>query len=207
MGIEPAGAGDERFVGVPGMSGLGRVLAEDLDLRLGVRVDAVSRDASGPEQRPWRLMDDAGSDLGGFDRVLIAAPAPQAIPLLAAAPALAEQAAEARYAPCWTLLLGFAEPLELAWDGLFVNSGPLGWVARNSSKPGRQAVGGEVWVLNASPAWTARAAGRGPGGHRRRPGGGLLGYRGGVACTCLAAGPPLAVRPGRTDPGGRLPVG
>ncbi len=55
-GIQPAGGGDERFVGVPGMSGLGRMLAEDLDLRLGVRVDAVERDAKGSGQGPWRLV-------------------------------------------------------------------------------------------------------------------------------------------------------
>jgi predicted NAD/FAD-dependent oxidoreductase len=100
------------------------------------------------------LADDAGADLGGFDRVLISAPAPQAVPLLAAAPALAAQATRVRYAPCWTLMVGFAVPLLLQWDGLFVNSGPLGWVARNSAKPGRQLADGEVWVLNASPDWT-----------------------------------------------------
>ena len=45
--------------------------------------------------------------------------------------------------------------LKTSWpiqqDGIFFKDGPLGWAARNSSKPGRQK---ETWVLQANPSWS-----------------------------------------------------
>lgn len=160
--VAPAGNADTRWVGVGGMSALGRMLAEGLDLRRSTRIAPPVRDGAG-----WALLSAADATdataervhLGHFDRVLVSAPAPQAAPLLAAAPALAAQAAAVPMAPCWTVLLGFAASLDLNWDGLFVNEGPLGWVARDSAKPGRnqgrdQGRGGEAWVLHTTPEWT-----------------------------------------------------
>ncbi len=147
-GIQAAGADDERWVGLPGMSGLGRMLAEDLTIRLETRVIAPRRDGDA-----WLLLDDQANELGRFDRVIIAAPAPQAAELLADAPALATEAASVRYAPCWTVMIGFDTPVELPWDGLFVNQGPLGWVANDGAKPGR---GEPVSVLHANADWSRR---------------------------------------------------
>jgi photolyase PhrII len=144
--IEPVGATDERFVGVPGMSAIGRSLAEELQVQAGTRVGAVRREAD-----RWVLFDDREDELGRFDRVLVAVPAPQATALLDAAPDLAARAAEVRYAPCWSVMIGFDRAVPLPWDGLFLNSGPLGWAARNGAKPGRS---GEVWVLHAAADWT-----------------------------------------------------
>ncbi|MEM7587975.1 MAG: FAD-dependent oxidoreductase, partial [Acidobacteriota bacterium] len=54
--------------------------------------------------------------------------------------------------PSWAVMTTFDQPLELPFDGAFVNDAPLSWVARNSSKPGRP--GDDSWVLHASPAWS-----------------------------------------------------
>lgn len=145
-GFSSSGNSGERWVGAPGMSALARDLAQGLDLRLETRVAPPAR-----EDGQWRLRDHAGRDLGLFDRVLVSAPAPQAAELLAPAPDLARQAAAARFAPCWTLLLGLEEPPDLDFDALFVNAGPLRWAARDGSKPGRA---GQTWVLHATPAWS-----------------------------------------------------
>ncbi|MGB5733554.1 MAG: FAD-dependent oxidoreductase, partial [Thiohalocapsa sp.] len=123
-----------------------RMLAEDLDVSLQTRVAPPERAGDA-----WLLADDQGNALGRFDRVLIAAPAPQAVELLRAAPELAATAAAVRYGPCWTVMLGLDAPLDLPWEGLFVNQGPLRWVANNGSKPDRQ---GPVWVLHATADWT-----------------------------------------------------
>ena len=147
-GIQAAGADDERWVGLPGMCGLGRMLAEDLSIRLETRVIAPRRDGDA-----WLLLDDQANELGCFDRVVIAAPAPQAAELLADASALATEAARVRYAPCWTAMIGFDTPVELPWDGLFVNQGPLGWIANDGAKPGR---GEPVSVLHANADWSRR---------------------------------------------------
>ena len=49
-------------------------------------------------------------------------------------------------------MLRYPEPVPLPWDGAFINAGPLRWVARDSSKPGR--TGPETWLLHASPQWS-----------------------------------------------------
>jgi predicted NAD/FAD-dependent oxidoreductase len=53
---------------------------------------------------------------------------------------------------CWTLMVRYDQPLDLPFDAAFVNRGPLRWVAREPSKPGRPAR--ETWLLHASAAWS-----------------------------------------------------
>ena len=55
--------------------------------------------------------------------------------------------------PGRTVMVSFAERLDVAFGGAFVSRSPLAWVARNVSKPGRPK--GECWVLHATPEWSA----------------------------------------------------
>lgn len=141
----------ERFVGTPGMTAPARLLAEPVAPRSGVRVAEVVPGSAG-----WRLLDEAGRDLGSYDRVAVAVPSPQAVPLLAEAPDLAATAADAIMAGCWSVLARFPRPLGLPYDGAFVTGSPLSWIARDSSKPGRDPGPGETWVLHGSPEWSQR---------------------------------------------------
>ena len=50
--------------------------------------------------------------------------------------------------PCWSALVAFDERVQAPFDGAFVSSSPLGWIARNRSKPQRGLA--EGWVLHAS---------------------------------------------------------
>ena len=64
-------------------------------------------------------------------------------------------AASARMRGSWAVMVRCPGPVALAWDGAFINTGPLRWVARDSSKPGRTAPAGtETWLLHASPEWS-----------------------------------------------------
>jgi renalase len=140
-GILQASPGStERFVGVPEMNALAAHLAQDLDVRVGVRVDSVSRVESS-----WRIATDDGS-YGPFDAVIVALPKPQAEALVG--PSVPDAIME----PCWALMLGFDQSLEVEFDGVFVNGDSISWMARNSSKPARGAR--ECWVVHASPAWS-----------------------------------------------------
>ncbi|GIV60954.1 MAG: FAD-dependent oxidoreductase [Rhodothermaceae bacterium] len=139
---------EARYVGVPGMNAVARHLARGLRVDYGVRIEAVEPFAGG-----WHLRAEDGTAYGRFDVVLISAPPPQAVPLLAAAPDLAAAAARLTMAPCWAVMVAFDAALPVPFDGLFVEESPLTWVARNSSKPGRPP--GETWVLHAGPDWSA----------------------------------------------------
>jgi renalase len=155
-GRRTGGAGGDaqaRHVGTPRMTAPARLLAEGLDLRLQTTVTALQRYDHG-----WELATaERGLLPEAFDGVLLAVPAPQAVPLLQplqrpASPALAAVAAATRMQACWALMLRFATPLALDFDAAFVNHGPLRWIARDSSKPGRE--GPETWTLHASAEWS-----------------------------------------------------
>lgn len=135
-----------RYVGVPGMSALGRHLAQSLDVRQKVRIVAAERRAD-----RWTLQAEGGASFGDFDVLLVAVPAPQVAELLPAD--LRGRLPSAPMLPCWAVLATAGEPVPTTWDGAFVHESPLSWVARNSSKPGRPPVP-ECWVLHGSPAWS-----------------------------------------------------
>jgi len=140
---------ETRWVGVPGMSAIGRHLARGLDVAAGVRVDAL---APTPDAR-WTARTGTGDVLGPFEAVVLAVPAPQALSLLTALPALSETVRRVSMHPCWTALVAFDDRVKAPFDGAFVRSSPLGWIARNRSKPQRDIA--ETWVLHATAEWSA----------------------------------------------------
>ncbi|MFN3863454.1 MAG: NAD(P)/FAD-dependent oxidoreductase [Erythrobacter sp.] len=136
-------AGDEVWVGTPGMNAPIRAMAAALDVRWGVRAERLVRDGA-----QWRVT--AGEQRFTAAQALVAVPAEQAAVLLAEpAPELAALAAGVQSAPCWAVMAGFDAPLPLA-DIFRSATGPLSWAARNCAKPGR--AGTETWVIHASPA-------------------------------------------------------
>lgn len=152
FGDEVAHASDiplQRFVGVPRMTAPARHLASKLPLDLQITINAIEADGHG-----WRLRcTEHGWLPERFGGVVLAVPAPQAVPLLTpAAPELARLAAGARMRASWALMLRYDAPVALDFDAAFVNRGPLRWVARDSSKPGRG--GRETWLLHATAEWS-----------------------------------------------------
>lgn len=141
--------GLERFVGVPRMPAPARFLAEGLDLRLETAVTKLRREEAG-----WCIATrEAGEISARYAALVLAVPAPQAVPLLQpVAESLAGMAANVLMRGSWALMLRYDAPLDLPFDAAFVNHGPLRWVARDSSKPGRQGV--ETWLLHATAEWS-----------------------------------------------------
>ena len=163
--VRPVGGGT-RWVGVPGMSALGLALGRGLSISVGVEVGNVFGQGDG--EAGLSLVDTHGGALGTFDAVVLAVPAPQAARLVRDADGdLADSLGAVPMEPCWAGLLEAPARVDVAWDGAFCElaSGVLGWVARDSSKPGRQARDGpgdgpgggvERWVLHARSDWSAR---------------------------------------------------
>lgn len=139
----------ERFVGLPRMTAPARFMADTLDLTTQTTIAQLKRRVDG-----WQLQSAEHGWLDQrFDAVLLAIPATQAAPLLEQlSPELAAIAGSATMRGCWALMLRFSAPVELPFDAAFVNQGPLRWIARDSSKPGRS--GPETWLLHASAEWS-----------------------------------------------------
>jgi predicted NAD/FAD-dependent oxidoreductase len=139
-------AGPEAFVGVPGMNAPIRQMAQGQAVSWSHQVSRIEALGSG-----YRLHLE-GSGPVEVEALVVATPAEQAAVLLdTLAPDLAARAAATVADPCWTTMLAFAEPVAVAQD-CWRSEGEIGWAARNSSKPGRDAA--EAWVVQASPAWS-----------------------------------------------------
>ena len=134
------------YVGIPDMASLVASMSENHAVQFSrtiMRCEQVGES--------WQLRTTE-AQFGPYDALILAIPAEQAAILLATQDlAMAREAASARSLPCWTVMLGFAEPV--AGLGDFERAaGPIAWAARSSSKPERGE--GESWVIQASAGWS-----------------------------------------------------
>lgn len=143
-----------RYVGMPRMSSPARWLADSLTVTTSARVIGLSN-----HDHRWQLhFDDSTVDREAlantvFDAVVLALPSAQAAeltrPHTAAITTLCETSL---MRPCWAAILQFSAAVPLPFAAAFVNAGPLRWIARDSSKPGRPER--ETWVLHATTDWS-----------------------------------------------------
>ncbi|WP_221801063.1 NAD(P)/FAD-dependent oxidoreductase [Oceanobacter mangrovi] len=147
-GQRPSDDNVKRYVASPRMTALSRQLLQPAcEFISHCRIIQIEQTAAGQ----WTLIDEQQQRHGPYDGVVIAVPAAQAIPLLSSAPEL-QPYCELPMLPCWILLLAFDQPLDTPFDAAFVKQGPLGWIARNNSKPGRDQR--ESWVIQANHQWS-----------------------------------------------------
>lgn len=136
-----------RFVGVPGMNGLAKHLAEGIAISQNALVTAVRETAKGCEV----VIDDA---VHAFDRVVLTVPAPQAIGLLEDECPLSRQISGVELLPCLTLMVAFSEGCDVAFNTRRDPEDSISWLALDSSKPARSTI--HCWVAQANPDWSAR---------------------------------------------------
>ncbi|GLC36062.1 hypothetical protein PLESTB_000533600 [Pleodorina starrii] len=84
------------------------------------------------------------------------------------APQVVEAAEGVRSNVCWAVMVALNRKIDVPFDGALLSRpgpgpdggpqyGPIAWLARDSSKPGRPAVAGgagEAWVLHGGPDWS-----------------------------------------------------
>ena len=142
---------DGAYVGTPRMTAPARAIAEGCQIVSGCQVTALQRDRDGWSMHGADgLIETTGN--GAFCAVILAVPAPQAVPLIAAAGAHLPGLEAVRYAPCWALMLAFAEPVGTRADRIRPHDDVIAWIARDSAKPGRR--NAETFVIHASPDWS-----------------------------------------------------
>lgn len=159
---------EAHWVAHPGMEALVGTWAQPLvqagQVHTHTRVTRVQRDPL--DGTRWQLHTEASDGAvhvhAGFDAVVLALPAPVARALLSTSAIdtpLADSLAKVRIAPCWTLMLAFAQSVRPGlttlgpqWNAARSTHHRIAWLARESSKPGRAIV--ERWTVQASPAWS-----------------------------------------------------
>ncbi|MDP3253037.1 MAG: FAD-dependent oxidoreductase [Hydrogenophaga sp.] len=168
---------EPHFVASPGMSALVNLWAQPLvqpemhggllaRALLDTHVSRIERDALHAEQWQLRAEDAQGGQqvLGGFDRVVLAMPHPQIHDLLLTsglAPELRKTLTAVHVAPCWTLMVAYPQAMQPGlphlgpqWNAARSTHHRISWLARESSKPGREPI--ERWTVQASPAWSTK---------------------------------------------------
>ena len=140
-------ASAQAWTGLPAMNAPIKAMASAHMVHWATRITALAQDDDG-----WRLASEAGDEYGPYEAVFIAVPAEQVAQLTAAHQAdFAMRASAIESAPCWTVMLGFADPLPTSTITISGHA-PIGWAARNNAKPGRQKL--ENWVIQASAGWS-----------------------------------------------------
>ena len=144
--------GVSRYIGRPVMHSIIEDMAELCDVRYSAEIKNVRYQKA---NQKWELVGSFRKKLGEFDVLIVAVPAPQAVPFLKPAKQLVKLAESVDMTACWAVMLAFEEPLQLGFDGAYVASDQLSWIVRDSAKIEREnAQGIETWVLHAAPEWS-----------------------------------------------------
>lgn len=114
------------------MNEIGKFLAQDLDIKLGTQIISIDK-----HNTKWLLKDSDGNEYVDFDWVIVATPSHQAINILPNNFKHKQLVSDIKMQGCFTLMLGFSEPLELGWETALIKNSNLSWVSVNSSKPNR----------------------------------------------------------------------
>ena len=113
----------------------------------------------------WTLWDDRGVELGRYDQVILAAPAPQCVELLQPSSmdaglkaTLTEELAKSRYHRQFSFVLGYDEALSRSrhFHALVSTdpTHPVAWLSFEEDKPGHLPEGQGAVVVQMSPEWT-----------------------------------------------------
>ena len=135
-------------VGVPSMVALADALARALHVRLNTPIVQARRRGTG-----WALSSSAGEIDEDFKALVLALPAPLAMPLVSESSALTAALCAVRYRSRWVLLLGSERPVPLPGYREFQGS-PIERVAAMNIKPGRLASGPQRWFVEADERWS-----------------------------------------------------
>ncbi len=139
----------KRFVGIPGMSAPARAMAQPLSVQTSTTIQSMSHTSEG-----WRLTSTEHGLLPSYySKIVFAIPPIQVATILGThSKKISAVTDSVLMQPCWTVMMQFDAPIDMPFDAAFINTGPLSWVARNSSKPFRKGL--ESWVMHATPVWT-----------------------------------------------------
>ncbi len=160
--------GERHWVATPGMSSLVKAwaapLQEDGNVQLQTQVVKLSADPL--KKQGWQVHTEGNAGeqrvFGGFDKLVLAIPPVQAGALLKASGLgqLAQALTAVQVDPCWTLMLAYPQAVQPGlitigpqWNAARSTHHRIAWMARESSKPGRERI--ERWTIQASAAWSS----------------------------------------------------
>lgn len=157
---DDGGGNKKRYVGFPRMNSICQNLLDhdNIDIVLQTRACASFNDG----EKRWTLTSHGDRrDLGRFDWLIggdrLSATNNRADLRNTPLDSFKEKVEQIESIPILVLMVAFESPLQLPYDGISFDNisgeyGSLGWIARDTSKPGRErSDGGECWVVQSGP--------------------------------------------------------
>tara|TARA_B100000427_G_scaffold59991_1_gene47215 strand:- start:3271 stop:4257 length:987 start_codon:yes stop_codon:yes gene_type:complete len=124
---------EPHYVGYPNMNSLGLYLSESLTCISKTHIKSIDQNRF----YKWTLTDTAGSRYDNFDWVIVSTPAKQSAELLPSHCQFYHQLPQECMKGCFTIMLGFTDSLNLAYDAALIHDPMLSWISLNHTKPGR----------------------------------------------------------------------
>jgi len=121
------------YVGVPRMNSIVRYMSQDINIKLNTHITFLRK-----SKNTWLLKTDKGETFDDFDWIISTAPAKQSAEILPDNFSKNGSLKNISMKGCFSLMLGFIAPLEIAWDAALVKKSIISWISVNSSKPGRK---------------------------------------------------------------------
>ncbi|RAP33132.1 hypothetical protein DID77_03535 [Candidatus Marinamargulisbacteria bacterium SCGC AG-439-L15] len=134
------------YLPIPRMSMMAKKMAETVTIKPQHRVESIQK------KDKWLLHVESGDSVES-DAVVLAVPAPQAVPLLDVIPEWKARVSTVSFLPTWTMIVSFESSLKTSIGAQKVSDGPLKWICNNSQKPGREK-SVETWIMHASDEWS-----------------------------------------------------
>lgn len=122
-----------KWVAAPSMNAICKWLAREVEVRTQTHITRLIEDRAG-----WQIETRDNETFGPFDWVVSTAPSVQTAALMPEAFAHRETLSQVEMHGCFALMLGFDRALDLGWQAIKSGLEPIGWMAANSEKPGRQ---------------------------------------------------------------------
>lgn len=123
---------EPHYVPCPKMNSLLKVMSQNICIQFQSKVEGLQ-----PSPKGWDLMPDSGEAFGPFDWVVSTSPALQTTSILPECFSGHALLKKVNIAPCYSLMLGFENPLPLNFQVAEPQNSPIGWIAVNGSKPKR----------------------------------------------------------------------
>ena len=134
------------YVGAPRMNSFLEVLASQIDIKFGQTVKFLQNKVDA-----WGLFDEEGTHLGNYDWVLSSVPPWQTKHIFPKDFEFLQTLNSVNMSACFTVMLGFHEPLELEFDAALIKNNDISWISLNSSKPGRDSA--PAILIHSSNDW------------------------------------------------------
>lgn len=122
---------EKRYVGYPYMNSFLKNLFDISNVKFNTKIKQLKKN------NKWVLIDQDDNSFSDFDCVVFTAPAPQTALLLPSNVDFYHKVNSIKMNPCFSLMLGFDEFIDMGFDAASFTNSKLSWLALNSSKPGR----------------------------------------------------------------------